>query len=361
MNTSDSFSASFPEARLKFLTAAENANGKIERFTHPEKGPEGIDLSTDVAWFGDSDSPKVFVIISGTHGVEGYCGSGVQIDLLRRMELERVPMGTAVMMVHAINPFGFAWDRRVTEDNVDLNRNWIEFKYPLPQNTDYGDLHELLCPQSWDEVTQKQSTEALFSWEAKNGKPAFQQAWSGGQYQHKNGIFFGGTGPTWSRRTQCELFQSRLSHAHRVAIIDIHAGLGPWGFGERIVTSRRGDAVFQRAESWFGASITSPLNDTSISARVVGDGLSAAAALLPNTEVTAMALEFGTLSLMEVLDALRADAWLHTYGKLNSAIGRKIKKQIRNAFYGDTDDWKGMVVGQSLLACRQALAGLQSD
>ena len=27
--------------------------------------------------------------------------------------------------------------------------------------------------------------------------------------------------------------------------------------------------------------------------------------------------------------------------------------------YGDSDDWKGMVTGHSLLACRQALKGLQ--
>ena len=32
--------------------------------------------------------------------------------------------------------------------------------------------------------------------------------------------------------------------------------------------------------------------------------------------------------------------------------------QIRDAFYGDADDWKGMVAGQSLLAVKQALAGL---
>jgi hypothetical protein len=72
-----------------------------------------------------------------------------------------------------------------------------------------------------------------------------------------------------------------------------------------------------------------------------------------------MALEVGTLALMDVLFALRADAWLHAYGDLDSAQGRAIKGQVRDAFYGDSADWKGMVAGQSLLACRQALAGLQ--
>ena len=37
---------------------------------------------------------------------------------------------------------------------------------------------------------------------------------------------------------------------------------------------------------------------------------------------------------------------------------RNVASQMRTAFYGDADDWKGMVAGQSLLACKQAIAGL---
>jgi hypothetical protein len=69
--------------------------------------------------------------------------------------------------------------------------------------------------------------------------------------------------------------------------------------------------------------------------------------------VTGIALEFGTLPIEQMLQAVRGDAWLHAHGELSSQLGRAIKLQIRNAFYGDADDWKGMVAGQSLLACRQ--------
>jgi hypothetical protein len=41
-----------------------------------------------------------------------------------------------------------------------------------------------------------------------------------------------------------------------------------------------------------------------------------------------------------------------------SAEGQVIKAEVRDAFFGDADDWKGMVAGQSLLACRQAIRGL---
>jgi hypothetical protein len=73
-----------------------------------------------------------------------------------------------------------------------------------------------------------------------------------------------------------------------------------------------------------------------------------------------MALEVGTQSLIEVLTALRADAWLHAHGDVASPQGQAIKSQVRDAFYGDADDWKGMVAGQSLLAIRQAIAGLSA-
>lgn len=356
MNSAESFSGSYGEARAKFLAAAKEAGAHLDRALNPERGPDGGDLSTDVAWFGPRDADRVLVMISGTHGVEGYCGSGAQVDWLRRGELMRVPKGTAVMMIHAINPYGFAWNRRVTEENVDLNRNWVDFGKPLPANARYSDLQEQICPRRWDDAAQAESTGALLAYAQKHGMPALQQALSGGQYTHPAGIFFGGNGPTWSRQTQSGLFRTYLGGASRVAIIDYHTGLGPWGFSEQIVP----DATqLKRAATWYGAIVTSPSGGTSTSADIAGDGLSAAQGLLPQAEVTGMAMEVGTLPLLEVLHALRSDAWLHAHGDLRSTQGLAIKKLIRAAFYGDADDWKGMVAGQSLVATRQALAGLQ--
>jgi hypothetical protein len=115
---------------------------------------------------------------------------------------------------------------------------------------------------------------------------------------------------------------------------------------------------FDRATRWYGAGVVSPHDGTSSSAPIVGDGLIASVGLLPHAEVTGMALEFGTLPIESVLQAVRADAWVHAHGELDSPQGRAIKAQIRTAFYGDAADWKGMIAGQSLLACRQAISGL---
>jgi hypothetical protein len=187
---------------------------------------------------------------------------------------------------------------------------------------------------------------------------AAQQALSGGQYARPLGIFYGGQAPTWSRRTQTAIFEAHLKNAGRIGIIDYHTGLGPWGYGEQIITDLVGSAAFKRARAWYGGAVTSPSSGSSTSADIVGDGLGAAPHLLAHAEVTGMALEVGTQDLMAVMDALRADAWLHAHGDPASEQGRAIKAKIRDAFYGDADDWKGMVAGQSLLAIKQAIAGL---
>jgi Protein of unknown function (DUF2817) len=358
MNSLQSFSDTYSQAREKFVAAATRAGGAIETITHPERAPDGTALSTDVAWLGPRAAERVLVTISATHGVEGFAGSGAQVDWLERGEPARLPAGVAALLIHAINPYGFAWLRRVTHENVDLNRNWIDFGGAPPRNPGYDELAAAICPSDWSEAGRRQAWKTLADYGARHGKAVWQHAISGGQYQHPTGIFFGGTAPTWSRLTQARIFAEYLGRAGKVAIIDFHTGLGPWGLGERIVTDSRASDSFTRAARWYGCAVVTPHDGTSSSAPIVGDGLSAAVGLLPNAQVTGMALEFGTLPVESVLEALRADAWLHAYGNLEAPEGRAIKQQIRAAFYGDTPDWKGMIAGQALLACRQALSGL---
>ena len=115
MSNIQSFSTSYSEARDKFLSAARIAGAVTHRYDNPTRGPDGESLSTDVAWLGPEDAAKVVATLSSTHGVEGYCGSGFQVDWLASVGAAGLPAGTAALLVHAINPYGFAWTRRVTE------------------------------------------------------------------------------------------------------------------------------------------------------------------------------------------------------------------------------------------------------
>ncbi len=352
------FSATYTEARGKFLDAASAAGAELSAWTHPERGPDGGELATDVAWIGPADASTVLMLVSATHGVEGHCGSGAQIDWMQRGEAARTRPGQAVLLVHAINPYGFAWSRRVTQENVDLNRNFVDFSKPLPANSGYDALAAFIAPSEWNDETAAASRAAFRAHAAAHGYDALVRALSGGQYRHPDGVYFGGSAETWSRRTLTGIFGRHLARARHVGVLDYHTGLGPSGYGEPMASADNQGAEYARALAWYGAAVTSVSGGDSASAKLTGDWLDAMPALVPHAEVTGLALEFGTVPGAQVMDAVRADNWLHHHGDPLSARGLAIAAQTRAAFYTDTDVWRGMVLGQSLSATRQALAGL---
>jgi len=361
MNTS--FSNDYGEARVKFLSAAQDAGAALTRFTLDQRGPDGTELSTDVAWLGSRTAKSVIVTMSATHGVEGFFGSATQIEWLRRVKSSALPPDVAALHIHAVNPYGFAWLRRTNETNVDINRNWVDFTRPLPRNALYEELAQDLCPADWSEASQAQTNARIAAWIARHGPegPAiYKQAVSGGQWDHPHGLFYGGGDVSWSRRKLTEILTLRLDLAKRVCVLDFHTGLGPYGYAEPIIGLERTAPGYTRIRSWIGAGAKSLHGDGSVSSEIVGDSLSAIPALLPNTTVDAVALECGIKPINEVAAALRADAWLHAHGDPLSPEGRRIQRQMREAFHSDDLMWQGMALGQGLAACQAALGELKS-
>jgi hypothetical protein len=98
------FSATYAEARQKFLQAAHAAGGAIETYVNPNAiGAEGEELVADVARFGEMDAENLFIVVSGTHGNEGFCGSGCQTGFIGQGVIDARPKSVALVMAHAIN------------------------------------------------------------------------------------------------------------------------------------------------------------------------------------------------------------------------------------------------------------------
>jgi hypothetical protein len=359
MTASRHFSTSYTDARGRFLEACGQAGAAVESHENPNRGPDGEALFADVAWLGPAEAERVLVTISATHGVEGFCGSGVQVGWLEAGLQGDMPDGTALLQIHAINPHGFAWLRRVTEDNVDLNRNFVEHDDPYPVNQGYEALKQVICPAEWDDAVIAETKRVLDDYAEQNGPRALQKAISSGQYGHAEGIFYGGNRPTWSHGLLKRIFSSRLAAARQVAVIDYHTGLGPYGHGERICIHDPDSAGLARAQQWYDDDVTSPALGTSTSVELFGFNVMGMEQALPDqAALTVIALEFGTLPSPEVRLALRADNWLHVHGEPGSAKGRAIKEQIRDAFYQDRDDWRDMVWERAVETQRMALKGL---
>ena len=358
MDANSFFSATYAEARDKFLAAARSAGARIDTIPHPLTGPDGGPLATDVAVLGPADASRRLVLLSATHGVEGHFGSGNQVGLLGLGDLSRLPPDLSVVVVHAINPHGFAWTRRVTEENVDLNRNFVDFDAPLPSNPAYVELADAINPKSFDPETAKAARQRLSDFAKTHGAMAMQAAVSSGQYTHSDGVWFGGTAPTWSRRTLEEIVRRRLAGAARVVLVDFHTGLGPYGHGELITEYEADDHRLALARDWFGAGVTSMRMGDSTSAPLTGTIPSGLARLLAPSWLFEVSLEFGTRDTGTVLDAVRKDNWLHLHGRLDSEEGRAIKALIRDAFYPDEDPWREKALARGREVVGKAIAGL---
>ena len=352
------FAQDYAQARSLFRGAAEAAGLALQAHRHPLLGRDGEELAVDVARAGDARAERLLVISSGCHGVEGFCGSGIQVALLRDagFQTAAAAAGVALLYVHALNPWGFSWWRRTTQENVDLNRNFIDFSQPLPRNAGYTELARALVPASWPPPPASEQLIADFV--ARHGMRAFQEAVSSGQHEDPDGLFYAGVNPSWSQQAWRHVLHDHAGHCRELAWIDLHTGLGPSGHGERIFSARDDATTLARARAWWGPEVTSIYDGSSSSARLSGMAFEAVYQECAQARYTGIALEYGTLPLDQVMQALRADQWLENHPEAPPDVHASIKRQTRDAFYTDTPDWRRRVVEQGEAAARQAVAGL---
>jgi len=349
------FSATYREARQRFLEAAGKVGATVESHIHPLKGAEGEEIGTDTALVGASDAPNLFIVSSGTHGPEGFSGSACQLALLNDTLLRRATDNKiAVLLIHAVNPYGFSHLKRTNEDNIDLNRNFNDFSRPYPANPVYEQVHELLVPKAWPPSPDIEDKLA-----AAMARLAGQRApgVSSGQAVHSDGLFYAGTAPAWSNGTERAILRKHGAGRRHIAWIDVHTGLGPYGHGEKIF-GRHSPETLARAQAWWGRDLIVSSMAESVSPRTMGHITGMAPEECPGAAITPTTLEYGTLPNPAVRRALRGEAWLAGHPDAPDALRKEIRRAVRDAFYVDADDWKGMILGQFRAYALQTINGL---
>ena len=139
------YSSTYDEARSRFIDSATAIDATLNSYSVPVEGAAPDEFTIDVATVGPDDAPAI-VVSSGLHGVEGFLGSAIQLAKLRELEAGSAD-NIRWVFIHAINPFGFARNRRFNEDNVDLNRNFVlsDSQY-AGASASYDRLNPLLNP-----------------------------------------------------------------------------------------------------------------------------------------------------------------------------------------------------------------------
>ncbi|MCW8955737.1 MAG: M14 family metallopeptidase [Gammaproteobacteria bacterium] len=341
--------------RLRTLSqACPQVEDTLEFTLDGISGDDNQRLSTEMIWLGSRSAEKVLVLISATHGVEGYVGAAVQTDLMLRIEQGyQLPKNTAVLMVFALNPYGFAHNRRCDEMGIDLNRNFIDFDQPLPVNEGYLQLQQALyCSNA------EQRQQMLENYRHQWGQTAYEIALSGGQYIDPQGPFYGGLKAAHGRNVIEQIIESYQLAQRHLAVIDIHSGLGLYAHGELINDHPLDSSGYHLARKWYGASVTSPAAGDSSSVKKLGL-LDYRWHSLMERRGCFVTLEFGSYSTEALFNVILQDHRCWKSGG-QQAISRSAEA-MREHFCPQDVYWRELVLVKSRQVIQQAVDGLNND
>lgn len=352
----DPFSGSYRAARGRFREAARAAAAPLQHHLLAGAGPDGHELAIDVALVGARNPRRAVVVSSGLHGVEGFFGSAVQLAWLRRLRegAASIPGGTLVVLLHALNPFGFAWRRRVDEDNVDLNRNFLDDGETYAGTPDHYDrVHDLLNPAT--PPSRLDAFRLRAAWEVRrHGLAVLQNAVATGQYEHASGLFFGGREAAAPTRLVQERFWSWTRAADEVVHLDLHTGLGEYADYRLLIEPPHvHDLDWYRAR--FDPERVAPVgDDTPYAARgVMGAWLARHAG---PCDYRFACLEFGTYGPLRVLAALRAESRAHHHSAPAASAYERAKRELVECFCPARRIWRRKAVARALEVIGQAVA-----
>ncbi|MGH8808796.1 MAG: DUF2817 domain-containing protein, partial [Noviherbaspirillum sp.] len=316
----------------------------VESFPLSTDSPES--LTTDVVYLGEPNAPLLFVIVSGTHGVEGYAGAACQLAFLRAYVQQFANLqDVGFLLIHAANPWGFHHDRRVTQEGVDLNRNFVDFARPAPVNAGYARYHSwLIADQTSGWARLRDNLRVLGDLSSRRRRLCFQEAITQGQYSYPDGLFYGGAAPTENRRILEHIFARYLPRRQLRLMLDLHTGLGKRGAGEALSHLDTGTADYRQLSAWLAGRLSSVAHGQAISSRVSGT-LVQAFDNFDDARSFALVLEFGTAKPWQVLQALRREQQMHRRPHcFPKREHEEIRKRMRAAFYIDDARWKNSVL-----------------
>lgn len=305
-----SSSGTYEQARQKFLAALPQARA----FVLPGiLGLQNDELSVDVASVGYPQAECVLVIISGTYGPRGFCRSGIQIDWLALLERSSLPENVGLLFIHGLNPYGFAWDPRVKQGGCDLNRNFVNLAASAPAC--YNELVAHCALAALEESSFEIARETIRQFKPADGERTFQIIQKSGQYIDPNGMFL--IDRCWSTRTLDAIAREYAEVSRKfVAVIDLHTGLGPYGYGELQSEHIAASQFLAIAGRKFGPSLTSEDLGTSSSIPIRSSLQLYSEQLLGDGRYLYLCLEYGTFDT-EVAHRALADQWLHIHGSGN--------------------------------------------
>lgn len=214
---------SYISLRDEIQLLASEFNLSVVRISHYENYKQLETLIITNNSFKDSTTNSI-IHISGTHGVEGVAGAGVQISILQNYGKEISESKFGVMFVFALNPFGFHFRRRTSIENIDLNRNCGDGL----DSTQRKWAHFFISPL----INANTKLKSILFWPlAILGIPivGFNELFKAvieGQDCYQEGLFYTGKQTAIEIKNLLRYLAPLLSNKQKIFALDFHTGLG---------------------------------------------------------------------------------------------------------------------------------------
>jgi hypothetical protein len=258
-------------------------------------------------------------------------------------------------LLHALDPYGFAWLRRFDEENVDLNRNFLVNGQAYSGSPPgYAALDGLLNPPRPPGAVDLFMPRALLA-VARHGMPALKSSVAQGQYDFPRGLFFGGRGPSRLRQVLEENLPRWVADARSVLHLDFHTGLGPWATYKLLTEHEYPRDRVAWAREHFGVERVEGGHPTGISYPTRGDIGTWCRTVFPGRCYDALCAEFGTYPPLRVVAALRAENQAHFYGRPDDRATRRAKRNLMETFVPASPRWRSRTVAQGLQIIRRGI------
>ena len=348
------FSDSYREARKKFLDSIEELKEKGFEISQDElplnlKGPEDEDLIIDFAVVGPLESENLLLYSSGIHGVEGYAGSAIQLSVLNQLKNKSPFSDYCIVFIHIINPYGMAWNRRVNENNVDLNRNFLTRHEGEPEG--YKLIDSFINPQSipnkFDPFFLVQGIRLLLKYGFTNVKQWFAQ----GQYTRAQSLQFGGDKVQKGTELLLNWLEKNLKNIKKAIGIDLHTGLGPSGYDTILVPDDISSSDYKILQKLFGDHVAALDPNKSVGYKITGDIHSGIVKQFSSIEWLCVTQEFGTFNPTKVFKNLRAENRWTQNNNLNDEkliLDHWSRKNLLNTFNPKDSVWQEKLINRGI-------------
>lgn len=353
------FPENYEKAREEFKNLSLEIETKYqaaEYFTFEVPSKVDSDLTVGICYIpAKTDSSRLIIMSSGLHGIEGYAGHAIQKFFIENYLNDELLEQTGILFIHSINPFGFKYYRKVTENNVDLNRNSsVTDSVYSTVNQAYPVVKDFLLQQK--EVNFSSLENRFFFLKAINeirkaSIPLLRQAALQGQYQDPQGIYYGGKMPEPQIDSLKTIIPGICEPYSIILAADLHTGYGERG--KLHLFESPVDSIKKEKMEQLYQGLQIDWGDSDDFYTYTGDFMSFLEELNHGKEFYPFTLEYGTLNSqtrlgsLRSIQAMRLENQGRQYGFSSYEDSLETMHLFKELYIPGSVNWRNQIVAQT--------------